>query len=188
MDNGEQFQRWEKHEARFEGVNLAIETMWRAYSELNEWIRAADLKAGTVLATNGVIIIAAGALVVGTGSFTTIVLTHRPVGFFLLATLIAVIVSSIYAALCLTPILTPSPEVCLLFIGHLRRRYPTAKSYEDVVRTILPNPEANLREITDEVWNSAGNAERKLNYATWAIRYLIAALFCVLITLLLAYA
>ena len=120
MDSNEPFRKWEKHEERLEDVALAIETMWRAYSEVNEWIRAADIKAGTVLAANGVIIVAAVALAVGTGSFTTIVLTRHLAGFFLLATIVAVIVSSIYAALCLTPILIHRPGA----VPVVHRPYP----------------------------------------------------------------
>ncbi len=57
--------KWERREERLADMALAIETMWRAYSEVNEWIRAADIKAGTVLAANGVVIVAAVALAVG---------------------------------------------------------------------------------------------------------------------------
>ena len=47
-----------------------------ALGEINEWIRAQDIKAGVVLAANGVIIVAGAALVVGGGSFNTIVQNH----------------------------------------------------------------------------------------------------------------
>lgn len=187
MDNDEPLHKWERHEERFEDVALAIETLWRAYGEVNEWIRAADIKAGTVLAANGVIIVAAVAMAVGTGSFTSIVLTHHLVGFFLIASMVAVIVSSIYAALCLTPILSTGAELCLLFIGHIHRHFPTVRSYEQAVRTTLTNPEANLKQISQEVWNSGRVADRKLAFATWSIRYFILSLFCILLTLLLAY-
>ncbi len=109
-------------------------------------------------------------------------------GFFLLLAIVAVIVSSIYAALCLTPILSTGEELCLLFLGHIHRRFPTARAYEDAVRVTMTDPEANLTEISYEVWNSSHVADRKLNFATWAIRYLIASLFFIFITLLLAYA
>ncbi len=188
MDVNEPFRKWEKHEESFEDVALAIETLWRAYSEVNEWIRAADIKAGTVLAANGVIIVASVALAAGAGSFTAIVLTRHLAGFFLLATIVAVIISSIYAALCLTPIQSTAQELCLLFIGHIHRHYPLAQSYVEAVRTVLTDPEANLKEISLEVWNSGRIADRKLLFATWSIRYFIASLFCMLITLLAAYA
>ena len=56
------------------------------------------------------------------------------------------------------------------------------------MRTILTNPEANLKEISREVWNSGRIADRKLIFATWSIRYFIASLFFILLTLLIAYA
>lgn len=175
-----------REEIALENLTITIEAMWRLHSEINEWTRAADIKAGIVLATNGAII-AAIALAVNTASFLAIIEARHLVGAFMLATLAAVVISSVFAALCLVPPLREGEIISPLFTDYIAQRFPTAQAYEETIRATLVDANANLTQISHQVWTSARSQLRKLTYATWGIRFLIASLLFSLLTLLLAF-
>lgn len=175
-----------EEEVELERLDISIETMWHTNEQVNEWSRGADVKAGIVLAANGVILVASAALAVGTGGFIALLETLR-VAIFFIAVLITVIISSGFAALCLVPPLREGEMSSLLAIDHIAFDFSTATAYEDAVRSALTDTNAMLTVVSHEVWTSARRAGRKLYYVTWAIRFLIASLFFSLITLLIAF-
>jgi len=182
-DDGEEEAR---EEIALENISITIEAMWRIYGEINEWNRGADVKAGIVLATNGAIL-AGAAVGLSTGTFLAAVQQRHPVYASMLVALTAIVLSSVCAALCLVPPLREGEIESPLFSDYIARHYPTAKAYEDAVRATLADAPSNLAQISHQVWTESRIQRRKLTYATWAIRFLIASLFFSLVTLLLAF-
>ncbi len=174
-------------EIALQGIDISIETMWRLYGEINEWIRAQDFKAGVVLAANGVIIVAGAALVVGGGSLSASVLHRLVASLCFLTAVVTVIISSAYAALCLVPPVHVGEVTSPLFFEFIALHYPSAQAYEEDIRTSLNTADANLKLISHQVWTSARSMHRKMSYINWAIRFFIATLFFSLCTVLFAF-
>lgn len=176
----------EREELALENLDITIEAMWRIHGEINEWSRGADIKAGIVLAANGAFV-AGVAVALSTGSFLPIVHERQLAGAFLLVSLVAIVISSVYAALCLVPPLRVGEVESLLSPDYIARHFSTGTAYENAVRRTLADAECNLVEISHQVWTVANRLWRKLHYATWGIRFLIASLFFGLMTLLVAF-
>ena len=173
-------------EIALQGIDISIEAMWRLYGEINEWIRAQDIKAGVVLAANGVLIIAGAALVVGGGSFSAIIHHQHAVNLCFLATIVTITISSADAALCLVPPLREGEVTSPLYFDYIARYYPSAQSYEEDVRAVLNTADANLTQISHQVWTSARSLHRKIVHINWSIRFFIASLVFSLLAVLSA--
>lgn len=175
-------------EVALEGIDISIEAMWRLFGEINEWSRAADFKASVVLAADGVILVAAAALAaVGGSGIGAMLLSRRLVSVFLLLTLVNAIISSASAAVCLVPPFGEAEPESVLFMNYIARHFPDASSYEASIRATLTDADANLRQISHQVWSVARIFRKKVSFATWGVRFLIAALLCSLLALLFAF-
>ena len=98
-----------------------------------------------------------------------------------------VIISSAYAALCLVPPLREGEITSPLFFDYVARHYPSAQAYEKDVRSMLTSADANLTQISHQVWTGARIVRRKISHINWAIRFFIASLFFTLLTVLAAF-
>jgi hypothetical protein len=175
-----------EQEVALEGIDISIEAMWRIFGEINAWSRAADFKASVVLAADGVILVAAAALAVGSNGFSAMLLAHHLVSLFVLLTLVSAVISSAFAALCLVPPFREAEQQSVLFMDYIARNFPDAPSYEQQVRATLTDADANLQQICHQVWSVARIFHKKVSFATWGVRFLIPALLCSLLALLLA--
>ncbi len=167
-------------------IEISIEAMWQLYGEINEWIRAQDFKAGVVLAANGVVVIAGIALVQNGGGMSAALHTQI-ISLCSTLTILTVIISSAFSALCLVPPLREGAVTSLFFMEYIAQHYASAEEYAREIRATLASADANLAMISHQVWSSARSAHRKITHINWSIRFFILSLFFSLLAILFAY-
>jgi hypothetical protein len=148
---------------------------WKALSLVNEWIRHAEAKTGLTLAASGVV---AGAL------YNLVKGQKDPncfVSMLAFACGMALATSMVFAASALIPRQGKrSDDVSnLLYYSHIARQYrDDAPSYIEILSALTSAPDELTKHIAAQIHANAGVADRKFDFAGYAIIGLVVALAC----------
>lgn len=158
-----------------------IESLWKIYNAVNEWIKFSDTKAAVVLATNGVVlsIFFSNILKYIKPLFLYQVLTSFVILFIIIGT-VAGILSIIYAIFCLIPDTGSYKSKSLVFFGDIAQ-FDTPEEYSKEAKKELFN-ELNLKDhIFQEIWINSRIASDKYDNVKLSIKLLgIAVLFLII--------
>ncbi len=169
------------------GSESALEFMWQAFGNLNEWVRFSDTKAAAVLAADGVLI----------GALTTVLTGNRPhvlastlALIWICAVILAAFYSAAYALASLLPQLRVKPKSSgsdetssveeassLVFFADIDKAYPSAAKFHDTVRKALQDPERAVTEISHQVWANSKVAAVKYGRVTKSVSALLVAVY-----------
>lgn len=164
-------------------MSAAIETLWKVYQTVNDWIRSADTKAEVVLVTDGAIATVAATV----ASFTDSFFQSHPAALVAgTVGLVAVVISALFSVAALQPSVSCPSESSLIFFGAIRGGFKTANEYEQAVRQVFPDEAQALREISHQVWVNSCIASRKYTTVAWAVGLLGGAIVLFAVTALLA--
>ena len=137
-------------------VHRAIDTQWLIYDAINEWIRFADAKAGALLATNGVVAVAAlGAIKENAALFAD----HRLLWWTSLLGVFGLGVSAFFCLDCIRPRTRAGGPKSLIYFDHIAG-HEDADAYASEARA-LSNHERAFAEVSRQVWINARVAQTK---------------------------
>ncbi|WP_155858730.1 Pycsar system effector family protein [Candidatus Blastococcus massiliensis] len=144
---------------------------WEVLSLVNEWVRHAEAKAGTILAAAGVV---AGVLysLLDKQSQPPWTLTVPAAACGLLAAL-----AGFMSIIALWPQLRArEAPTSLLYFDHIARAYNTPEAYGRALRGLVTSGETELQQVAQQVWVNATVARRKYLWAGRALVLLIASI------------
>lgn len=164
----------------------ALDFMWQAFSNLNEWVRFSDSKAAAVLAADGVILGAFASLLAGEG---TNALHGTVVVLWLCSILVATFYSACYALWSLLPQLKvnlpkrrshPTPVAAedsssLVFFMDIDKKFPTSKEFHDKINEALHDPAKAVQQISQQVWANSKVAAIKYSRVEKSLKGLVIA-------------
>lgn len=141
---------------------------WKIFSQVNEWIRFADLKATALLAVGGVL---GGLLIRSVPSGCTG--CQAPLALYGVA-IVAVVLSTIMSLVALLPRLGRAGEpTSVFYFHHVARRYSRdPRAFAEAFMATVDDPAATTREVVAQIWANSQVARRKfriVTYATWLI-------------------
>jgi hypothetical protein len=151
------------------------EQAWKALSLVNDWIRHSEAKAGAALTAAGV---------VGGVLYNLVTNQHDPPwGIAVSAVMCGVLafVSGGFAALAVIPRRKirgqPVDFINLLYYSHVAKNYRNDEpSYQRVLRSLSADKEELMRHLANQVHANSIVADRKFNWAGWAITALVGSL------------
>ena len=151
-------------------MKIAIETMWKTYNTINEWIRFSDTKAGAILAANGVIVTIVLSKLTGSKDF----IYSCPIFLILLIIgILASFISIILSIVCLTPTLKVGKATSsLIFFANIAEEFKSPNDYEKAALNALTIDEQSMSQITQQVWVNSKVAWKKYKAVTWATYFL----------------
>lgn len=162
----------------------ALEFMWQAFANLNEWVRFSDTKAAAVLAADAAIIGVAATLLAGNrpafldSPFAVVWMFTLAVGAFY---------SAVHALASLMPQLRlpgrnevpPPPSAqsttsseessSLVFFMDIEANFPSAREFHAAVSNALADPERAVFQISHQVWVNSRIAAIKYQRVSAAI-------------------
>jgi hypothetical protein len=152
-----------------------LEFVWRAFTNLNDWVRFSDTKAAAVLAADGVIVASIATLLAG--SHTSVF--QRPLAIIWLAAIvIAAFYSAVNALTSISPRLKTSEESSsLVFYMDIDRGYPSSAAFTKTLREALANPDRAVTEIGQQVWANSKVASLKYRFVAKALNGLACAVY-----------
>lgn len=140
-----------------------IESMWRTYEAVSDWISIADSKAATMLGAEGVII---GFM--ATRSSNEIFLPWVYTGLYTLFAVSAAL--TVYLCIrSLAPTLRVGEPSSLIYFGHIVKCEGGAPSYTDKACAMWADPQESARELCNQVWANSCVADRKYRWVSRAI-------------------
>lgn len=154
-----------------------LETLWKTYDTINEWIRFSDTKAVAILGINGVV----AGFVFSNLKELKLVLSSYPI--ILIPLIIGIFTCSVsvyFSIICLAPTLKVGDRDSLIFFAHVAEKFKTPGDYEKAVRQILKNDNDLMGQITNQVWSNSKVAWKKYNAVVWCTRFFIlTVLICI---------
>jgi len=147
-------------------MNTKIETLWKTYNVINEWIRFSDTKAGAILAANGVI----ASIVLSKLAESKVFLDNNTIFFYpLIIGIILTCISIVSAIICITPTLkigTKSNSV--IFFANIAENFETYNEYEKKALDVLIDEKHAAAQIAQQVWANSKVALKKYKAVAWA--------------------
>ena len=174
----------------------ALDFMWQAFGNLNEWVRFSDTKTAAVLAADGVIVSALATVLVGSKPH---ILETWPVILWVTLVMLAAFYSATFALGALMPQLRisrkpaarptePTDEAdsseessSLVFFMDIDKKFPTAREFHATINEALTNPDRAVNEITQQIWANSKVAAVKYHRVTMALYGLLVSIvvgFC----------
>lgn len=152
---------------------MGAEDAWKSLSQINEWIRFADAKAGAVLAASGVL----GAFLVNDVPRLEDFKVHTTRAVLIAIAVVCVGLSSLVSLHILAPRLRTGEARSLIYFDHIARRYANDRNGFAENYLGLTKVDTDLaRQIADQVWANSIVARRKFRRVSYAIRLLGAAM------------
>lgn len=136
-------------------LDLVVDTenAWKALTQANDWIRAADTKAAAVLTASGVL----GGLVVRSSATV-----GNPWQTALLVLTLGCVGASILLALWVfVPRLGSGRSPSLLFFGHVARKYPRPERFTADYLEMLGDRDQLETQLATQLWVTSHIAYRK---------------------------
>lgn len=150
-------------------MNTELETLWKTYDTVNEWIRFSDTKAGAILAANGVI---AGIVLANLASAKDFLHKNPVFLIFLITGVIAGCMSIYFSIRCLNPTLRVGEPTSLIFFAHVAQKFEKPSDYEQAVSKAFTDDVQAMAQIAQQVWANSSVAWKKYKAVVWAIRFL----------------
>lgn len=147
-------------------MNTTIETLWKTYNVINEWIRFSDTKAGAILAANGVI----ASIVLSKLSEDNVFLNNHPI--FLIPLILGIIttfISIISSIICLNPTLKIGTKTnSVIFFANIAENFEIYSDYEKNALDVLTDEKHAAAQISQQVWANSKVALKKYKAVAWA--------------------
>lgn len=155
-----------------------VETAWRTYEIINEWIKFSDAKAGAILAADGVIASVVFALLqssfqVSSANLLTIII--------IVLGIICVCFSVYFSLLCLNPTLKVGEPKSLIFFDHIAQKYQIPADYKKDFLETFNDTDTAITQITEQIWANSKVAKKKYFAVTWSTRFFGAIVVIILI-------
>jgi len=147
-------------------MDSSLESLWKTYDTINEWIRLADTKAAVVLAAQAVII----GLVLGAvpdGPATTVL--QAQLGWALPGAIFTGLVAALFALWCINPILKVGEPRSVVFFAHVAKGYSKPECYAKDALEMWTDSDKAAAEVSCQVWANSKVAWRKYWRVTVAI-------------------
>lgn len=142
--------------------NPTIDTLWRTYEIINDWIKFSDTKAAAILALNGVIIGVVLTTVLTNLSDAQIYLdNHAFLRRLLISGIILEALSILCCFFCLKPTLWNKNPSSLIYFGDIRRKYKTSFDYMKAVKEQFTDDDKTVSHITNQIWVNSRIAWKK---------------------------
>lgn len=159
--------------------SLRNENLWNVYAHVNDWIRAADTKAATLLATNGVLVTVLASLMTA----DKLNLKSHAVTWCLAVLACGLsALSAKYTIACLLPNVDCTDAKSLIFFGTVRARYATKEKYADAAVDIFGDDDKTARQVAHQVYVNSCIATAKHD----ALKPSVILLALAILTLLIA--
>ena len=151
-------------------MNTTIETLWKTYSIINEWIRFSDTKAGAILAANGVI---ASIVLSKLANGKNLLDVHPIFPILLIIGIITTFISIILCIICLSPTLKVGDKTnSVIFFANIAERFETHCDYEKIAQDVLADEKQAATQIAQQVWANSKVAWKKYKAVAWATYFL----------------
>jgi hypothetical protein len=175
------FYQHEDEDASDNGVTRSQGTddLWRIYEGINEWIRAADAKAGVILATSGVIATVVATL--ATTRYSSMVNPTLP-NVLLWLGMAGIFLASFFSSSCIVPRLKPKCPASLLFFGDIANCFQTAEDYAKAYLESESDDPRLRSDLYNQVWMNSVIAKCKFLAVTKATYSLVFAVLFLLIS------
>jgi len=148
-------------------MNTTIETLWKTYNVINEWIRFSDTKAGAILATNGVI---TSIVLPKLSDYTIFLNDHLVLLILLILGIITTFISIISSIICLSPTLKIGTKTnSVIFFANIAENFETYNDYEKNALDVLTDEKHAATQIAQQVWANSKVAMKKYKAVAWAI-------------------
>lgn len=139
-------------------MNLSLESLWRTYGTINEWIVLADTKAAAILAAQAVVL----GLVVGAmpdPPHTTC--AHQQLVWVLPLVSLTALVTIGSSLWCIAPTLKVGEPQSVVFFAHVAECYETPELYVENARETWASEEKASAELGSQIWANSLVASRK---------------------------
>jgi hypothetical protein len=139
-------------------MNLSLESLWRTYDTINEWIILADTKAAAILAAQAIVV----GLVVGAmpePPHTTC--AHQQLVWVLPLVILTALVAAGASLWCIAPTLKVGEPQSMIFFAHVAKRYETPELYVETARQTWSSEEKASTELGSQIWANSLVASRK---------------------------
>lgn len=146
-------------------MNLALESLWRTYDTINEWIILADTKAAAILAAQAVVV---GLVVRAMPDPPHIAWAHRQLVWVLPLVIVTALVAAGASLWCIAPTLKVGEPQSVIFFAHVAKRYETAELYVETARQAWTSEERASAELGSQIWANSLVASRKYWHITIA--------------------
>jgi hypothetical protein len=151
-------------------MKTTIETLWKTYGIINEWIRFSDTKAGAILTANGVI---ASIVLSKLANSTNFLDIHPIFPILLIIGTITTFLSIFFSIICLSPTLKVGDKTnSVLFFANIAERYKTHCDYEKKAHDVLSDEKQATNQIAQQVWANSKVAWKKYKAVAWATYFL----------------
>ena len=151
-------------------MKTTIETLWKSYSIINEWIRFSDTKAGAILAINGVIASIVLSKLANGNNFLDV---HQIFPVLLILGTITTFISTIFSIYCLSPTLKVGDiNNSLIFFANIAERFGSHYDYEKIAQDVLADEKQAATQIAQQVWANSKVAWKKYKAVAWATYFL----------------
>ena len=151
-------------------MNTKIETLWKTYNVINEWIRFSDTKAGAILAANGVI----ASIVLSKLAESKVFLDNNTIFFYPLTIgIILTCISIVSAIVCITPTLKIGTKTnSVIFFANIAENFETYNDYEKNALDVLTDEKHAAAQISQQDWANSKVALKKYKAVAWATYFL----------------
>lgn len=147
-------------------MNTTIETLWKTYNVINEWIRFSDTKAGAILAANGVI---ASIVLSKLPGYKVFLNDHLMLLILLILGIITTFISIISSIICLNPTLKIGSKTnSVIFFANIAENFETYNEYEKNALDVLTDEKHAAAQIAQQVWANSKVALKKYKAVAWA--------------------
>lgn len=146
-----------------------VESMWRTYETVADWVKFADAKAATLLGAEGVLVgfIASRD---ARGIFLSWVYIALSLAFSIIALLTAY-----FCARCIAPQLSVCEPASVTFFCHIAA-YDDAASYTEKSREVWSEEQEASKEICRQIWANSRVANEKYHWVRCSIWSFLASL------------
>ncbi len=152
-------------------VNSTLDSLWKTYEHVSEWIRFADTKASAIIGINAIL---AGFTVSNLPALKTALFGNTvlmTIAVFAAASSLA----SVYFSLrCLNPTFNVGEPTSSIYFAHIALRFNSAEQYSQHIHECLNDQSKFDSHIASEIWANSMIAWKKYKAVTWST-WLLAA-------------
>lgn len=146
-----------------------IDTLWKIYENISEWIRFADTKASAIIGINAILV----GFVVSNLSVVITSLKGNPLLIVIVSLATISGIASVYFAIkCLSPTLNVGEPTSFIYFAHIALGFDSAEKYSRQIQNSLNNKSEFYEHIASEIWANSKIAWRKYKAVTWSTRLL----------------
>jgi hypothetical protein len=145
-------------------VDSELDSLWKTYEHVSEWIRFADTKASAIIGINAILI---GFTVSNLAALKT-ALCGNTVLTTIAVFAAALSLASVYFSLrCLNPTLNVGEPTSSIYFAHIALRYNSAEQYSQHIQEYLNDQAKFNSHIASEIWANSMIAWKKYMSVTW---------------------